>query len=339
MARPFRYQYAGAIHHITVRGNERRAVFRDDTDRERFILKLREQLEQHHVRLYAYCLMPNHYHLVICTPRANLSAFMQQLNTSYTVWFNARHRRCGHLFGGRFKARLVEGGTYLLALTRYVHLNPVKVRPVRAQPEPERHRLLSDFPWSSFRGYAGYGQPESWVDYEPLSAFADQGTDRMRRGYREYVQSKVAQDDRQMREALELSSRSVGSEAFRRAAEGRMREARNLLPDRQRWVDISRRRVESGPSETAVTSAVLAEYATDPVALRRRGNREAKDAWIRLLLDECGLMAREVGRKIGHADGGTVGRRARAFASACRRDAAVRARYGRVLARITNAKA
>ncbi len=104
MARPFRCQYEGAIYHVTVRGNERRAIFRDDRDRRGLVDRLRALLDVHHVALYAYVLMPNHYHLVICTPRANLSRFMQQLNTSYTVYFNRRHRRWGHLFGGRFRS-------------------------------------------------------------------------------------------------------------------------------------------------------------------------------------------------------------------------------------------
>ena len=142
-----------------------------------------------------------------------------------------------------------------------------------------------------------------------------------------------------MTEALALSSRALGSEAFRREAEARMRTARDRVPNRQRWVDISRRRVESGPSEAEVTAAVAAEYRVDAAVLRQRGNREAKDAWIRLLLDECGLEAREVGFRLGHMDGGTVGRRARAFAAACRDDEAIRSRFHRVIARITNAKA
>jgi REP element-mobilizing transposase RayT len=128
MARPLRLEYPGAIYHVTARGNERRAIFRSDADRRRFVSKLLELREFHGVEVYAFTLMTNHYHLVICTPRANLAAFMQQFQTSYTVYFNRRHGRTGHLFAGRYKARLVEGGHYLLRLTRYVHLNPVKIR-------------------------------------------------------------------------------------------------------------------------------------------------------------------------------------------------------------------
>ena len=265
MARPFRYQYPGSIHHVTVRGNERRAIFRDDRDRERFVAKLGEQIAQHQVRLYADCPMPNHYHLVVCTPRGNLSAFMQQLNTSYTVWFNARHQRCGHLFAGRYKARLVEGGTYLLGLTRYVHLNPVKVQSVQSLALEQRLGLLSEFAWSSYRGYAGLCQPEPWVDHEPLAAFAEHGADGQHEAYRDYVQAKVGEDDEPIREALALSSRALGSEAFRREAEARLREARDRVPDRQRWADISRRRVESGPSEAVVTAAAPGRRGAEPV--------------------------------------------------------------------------
>ena len=106
MARPFRCQYEGAICHVTARGNERRPIFRDDTDRQRFVGSLQALGKLHHVCVHAYALMPNHYHLVLCTPRGNLSVFMQQFNTSYTVYYNRRHRRFGHADGATVGKRL-----------------------------------------------------------------------------------------------------------------------------------------------------------------------------------------------------------------------------------------
>jgi len=283
--------------------------------------------------------MSDHYHLVVCTPRANLSAFMQQFNTSYTVWFNARHRRCGHLFAGRFKGRLVEGGSYLLRLTRYVHLNPVKVRSVKALPLSERISILSEYRWSSYRGYAGFAAAESWLDCTALSAYANLEPAAAQRAYRRFVEEKVNEADEEFESWFTLSSRALGSEAFRREIEDRVRDARERAPDAARWVDISRRRVEAGPPPDAVTAAVVAEYGTHAGMLRRRGNREAKDAWMTLLLERCGLTAREVGRLVGHSDGGTVGRRVREFAQLCRDIPAVQARKRKAEARITNSKA
>ena len=110
MPRGLRVEFAGAVYHVMARGNERRDIFRDDRDRKRFLETLGEMAERFGVRVLAYCLMPNHYHLVMDTPRANLSQAMGWLQTTYTVRFNRRHRRAGHLFQGRFKAQLVDAG-------------------------------------------------------------------------------------------------------------------------------------------------------------------------------------------------------------------------------------
>ena len=112
MARALRLQFPGAIYHVTTRGNERRSIYRDDADRRRFLEKLEECVEIHHIRLYAFVLMSNHFHLLAETPRANLVVFMQQFNSSYSIYFNCRHGRSGHLFGGRYKAKMVEGDEY-----------------------------------------------------------------------------------------------------------------------------------------------------------------------------------------------------------------------------------
>jgi REP element-mobilizing transposase RayT len=114
MARPLRLNYAGAWYHVTSRGNERKAIYRDDRDRMHFVELFSAWRERFRVRLRAYVLMENHYHLLLETPEANLSKAMQWLNTSYTVWFNRRHQRAGHLFQGRFKAVIVEAQTWAL---------------------------------------------------------------------------------------------------------------------------------------------------------------------------------------------------------------------------------
>ena len=111
-------QFEGAIYHVTLRGVERRELFRDDGDRERFLDQLCKAVECDGVRVYLFCLMSNHVHLVVETPRANLSQFMHRLQTSYTVYFNLRHQRAGHLVQGRYGAVVVEGDEYLLKLSR-----------------------------------------------------------------------------------------------------------------------------------------------------------------------------------------------------------------------------
>ncbi len=177
MARPLRIQCPGAIYHVTARGNERRAVFRSDTDRRRFLGKLSDLCEAHGVEVYTLALMTNHCHLVVCTPRGNLTAFMQQFQTSYAVTSNRQHGRTGHLFAGRYKAPLVEGGHYLLRLTRHVHLNPVRTKERSALGSGRKRQLLRGYRWSSFPSYSGLCSGIDWLTYKALEGFPDAGSD------------------------------------------------------------------------------------------------------------------------------------------------------------------
>ena len=128
MARPLRIEKAGGWYHITARGNERKRIFRDDRDRQHFLELLAEMVLRFGVRWHAYVLMENHYHLLLELTEANLSRAVQWLNVSYSVWFNRRYGRSGHLFQGRFKSVLVNRDEWALALSRYLHLNPVRVQ-------------------------------------------------------------------------------------------------------------------------------------------------------------------------------------------------------------------
>lgn len=146
MSRPLRIEFPGAIHHVTSRGNARKKIFMDDTDRETFLATLGWVVERFGWLCHAYCLMDNHFHLLIETSAANLSAGMRQLNGVYTQRFNRLHKRAGHLFQGRFKAILVERDNYLLELSRYIVLNPVRARMVTS---------VEQYPWSSYPATVG----------------------------------------------------------------------------------------------------------------------------------------------------------------------------------------
>ena len=142
MSRPLRLEFAGALYHITSRGNEKKAIYLEDADFELFLSLMAEVCQRFNWVIHAYCLMTNHYHLVVETPDGNLSRGMRHLNGVYTQRFNSNHKRVGHLFQGRYKAILVDKDSYLLELSRYVVLNPVRARMVN---EP------GDWPWSSYR--------------------------------------------------------------------------------------------------------------------------------------------------------------------------------------------
>ena len=141
MARPLRIEYPGAVYHIMSRGNASVDIFKDSQDREYFLKTIQRIIERFNVRLYAYCLMNNHYHLVVETPDGNLTRCMHYLNFRYSQWFNFRHSRVGHLFQGRYKSIVVEKNSYLLEVIRYVSLNPVRAS---ICPDPENYE------WSSY---------------------------------------------------------------------------------------------------------------------------------------------------------------------------------------------
>jgi putative transposase len=159
MARPIRIEFEGGFYHVTSRGNARQDIFADDEDYRTFLTILADVVERYRWLLHAYCLMGNHYHLLIETPQANLSRGMRQLNGVYTQKYNRRHNRVGHLFQGRYKAFVVEKDAYLLELSRYIALNPVRAKLV-SSPE--------DWPWSSYGATAGMKPQESFLHTDRL---------------------------------------------------------------------------------------------------------------------------------------------------------------------------
>ena len=184
MARPLRIEYDGALYHVTSRGNARKAIFGDGKDRETFLSTLRKVNERYHWLCHAYCLMNNHYHLIIETPEGNLSKGMRQLNGVYTQAYNRRHRRVGHIFQGRYKAILVQKESHLLEVCRYVVLNPVRAKAV---PSPEKWK------WSSYKGTGGLEKPHpcltaTWV----LGQFGKERREAEKR-YREFVKAGIGQ--------------------------------------------------------------------------------------------------------------------------------------------------
>jgi len=155
MSRPLRIEFPGAIYHVTSRGDRREPIFDDDLDRQAFLEIVGGALDRFDACALAYCLMGNHYHMVLHTRRANLSMLMRHINGVYTQAYNRRHRKVGHLFQGRFKAIMVDRDAYLLEVCRYVDLNPVRANMV---PQP------ADWPWSSYRAHVGSQMPQAWLD-------------------------------------------------------------------------------------------------------------------------------------------------------------------------------
>ena len=168
MSRAPRIEFEGALYHLMARGDRREAIFQGDNDRLKFLEYLEEGADRYGVQIHCYVLMGNHFHLVVTTPKANLSKWMHQLKTAYTVYFNRRHGMVGHLFQGRFKSIVVEAESYLLELSRYLHLNPVRGQPTGEGTPEERREHLRSYPWSSYRGYAGLGKTKRFVNSQAI---------------------------------------------------------------------------------------------------------------------------------------------------------------------------
>jgi putative transposase len=186
MARAWRIEYEGALYHVLARGNERRNIFVDDTDRNLFLDTAGEMSQRFEVDIGAYVLMDNHYHLLMRTRRANLSRSMQWLGATYTKRFNTRHFRSGHLFQGRFKNMLVQNDAYMLELSYYIHRNPVRAGMVKR---------LSSYRWSSYRAYAYDDQSVKWLNTELLLSQFLNVTD-IHVAYREGAQKYAKEEQR-----------------------------------------------------------------------------------------------------------------------------------------------
>lgn len=192
MSRPLRIEYPGAWYHVMNRGRRSEKIFHDRHDYQVFVDLLKESAEIWNVRIAAYVLMPNHYHILVNTPDANISRCMRHINGVYTQRFNRKHRCDGQLFRGRYKSILVGGDSYLLQLVRYIHRNPIKAGIVGN---------LDDYPWSSHQGYVSVAEKWQWLHKEfILQLITKKVKDRVRE-YRKFVAIK---SDGEIAVALEV---------------------------------------------------------------------------------------------------------------------------------------
>ena len=179
MVRPLRVEFAGAFYHVLNRGNAGEAIFKSKKDRERFLDCIARAVERFSLKIHTYCLMMNHYHLLVETPEPNLSKAIQLLNVSYATYFNRKYHRNGHLFQGRFKSILVDEDAYLKYLSRYIHLNPVRAKLVE---------YPADYSWSSYREFIGKVNANSWLEAKWLLRQFGRGKKEAIKNYRDFVE-------------------------------------------------------------------------------------------------------------------------------------------------------
>ncbi len=306
MTRPLRINVAGGWYHITARGHNRERIFSGQEDYVHFLELLEEMHVRFRVKIYAYALMPNHYHLLVSTPDGNASQAIQWLNVSYGVWYNLARDRTGSVFQGRFGSVLVEGSGWGLEVSAYIHMNPVVMRSLgfgkkdRAaemqglkQPKGEevKRRLdrLRRFEWSSYSAYCGHVKKPDWLDTEELLGRV-KGSEE---GYRRYIEDRIKQGTEEDLLFRVKWGIVIGGERFARKVRGKIsinRESlgRARLRERKTFEEVVKE-VERIKGEK------WAEF------------RDRHDDWGRDLVLWCarrytGLTLRELGEKAGGLD-------------------------------------
>ncbi len=280
MARQLRIEYPGALYHVTSRGNEKKDIFKSIKDRDKFLSYLSSAWERHGAVFHAYCLMSNHFHLMVETPLGNLSWIMKHINGSYTTYFNVKHKRAGHLLQGRYKAVLVQADAYAAELSRYIHLNPVRAKMVST---PEEYR------WSSCSRYLEGTEP-SWLSTGlVLGYFGTEDEDR-RRNYRDYLYDAIGKESRDPL-SDSVASTILGSDDFVRDIREKYLDGKENDRELPALRDLSR-----GPGVAEIKA--LSEEAFP------ENERLARMAGIYLCWRYSGAKLKEIGALYGISESG-----------------------------------
>lgn len=281
MARPLRIAYPGAFYHITSRGNERKDIFKTDIDREKFLTYLESATRRYGAVIHAWCLMINHYHLLLETPAGNLSEIMRHINGAYTTYFNIKRKRSGHLLQGRFKAILIDADEYAKELSRYIHLNPVRVGAVQ---NPE------DYPWSSYRDYIGKRKVPEWLQRDFVLGYFGGVNAKGEKNYRKFVEEAVGQDSRSPWEDV-MHSTFLGCEDFIKNVTD------EHLVDKRTNRDIpALRALAARPS--------IEEIEKEVEAALEEHNRTKKQVRLYLCQRHSGMRLKEIGVHFGVSESG-----------------------------------
>lgn len=283
MGRPLRIEYPGALYHIISRGNERRSIFLDNADRFKFLAILKDYHERYNVLIHSFVLMDNHYHLILETPKANLVEVMHGINGVYTGYFNRRHVRCGHLFQGRYKGILVDKDAYLVELSRYVHLNPVRAEIVE---KPEYYT------WSSYTTYIGKEKEHPWIEYSWVLGQFDKDKEIARKKYRKYIEEPVHKDNL----AQELSGQIIlGGERF-------IEKIRDMFKGKSISKEVvERERVTKNIMPEDIIKKVTKAFGVtrDFIDNRAERNNPVRKAAMYLVYKYCNMGNREAGKIFG----------------------------------------
>jgi len=328
MARKLRLQFEGAIYHVTVRGNGRRSIFFDNSDRERLLKRLQESKDTYQARIFLYCLMGNHFHLLVETPLANISRFMQSVLTGYTVYFNLKHHRSGHLVQGRYGAVLVDGDEYLRRLSRYIHLNPVRTRQLRSESLATMRQCLRSYRWSSYHAYITPKYDGELVDRGPILAMEGRGVRAQVANYRRYVEAGLAADDEEFEALVKNSQRAIGDNGFLEWVDREYEKLKESMGSRE---DVSFRREVGRVPPGQILSIVAREFGESVEKLEtQRYRSRARSVAARMLCKHAGLTQRQAAGVLGFGTSGPVSRQLRRLAEELADDTALARHVSRI---------
>jgi len=248
--------------------------------------------------------MTNHVHLVFETPQANLSRFMQRLQTAYTIYFNRKYNQSGHLFQGRFGSSVVDEDEYILKLSRYVHLNPVFVKAHENKTDRERVQVLRNYPWSSYRSYIGRCARLEFVDYGPILEMMDGSGKKQNAAYRRFVESGVRQIDAAFIDSKRRSGLCIGSELCRNRIDDLYG---GLVEGHATKEDVSFRREGGYYPVESILEVVLQVLGAEPASLKKRGmNSMVRPVAAYALFRHGGLTQRQAAEVMGLRSGVAV---------------------------------
>ena len=293
MARPLRVEYPGAYYHVLNRGNNQENIFLNNRDREKFIEYLEKASERFSIIIHTYCLMSNHFHLLVETPEPNLSVAMQWINVSYATYFNRKRGRHGHLFQGRFKAILIDADEYLKDLSRYIHLNPVRAK-IESAP--------SNYNWSSYRSYIGMVKSPKFLDTDWILSTFGKNKKKARKNYQDFVEgvdvNSLANPGRQVTEGLIL-----GDSDFIEWVKDK------FLSNRKDNKEIPQlKKLKPKVSPDAVVDAVCKEFicSKDQLIIKGRKNNRPREVAIHIARDISGLSCTDLGLYFGGVSGALI---------------------------------
>lgn len=321
MARPLRIEYEGAFYHVTSRGNERKKIYYAKADYEKFKSYLKEAQEKYGYLLHCYVLMTNHYHLLIETPRGNMSKVMHYINGSYTSYINRKRGRNGHLFQGRYKAILIDRDSYLLELSRYIHLNPVRAKIV-LKPE--------DYTHSSYRSYVSRNGDEIVHRDLILEMISKDGYYATRK-YRDFVEKAMGQGLENPLKDI-FGGMILGTQGFIKQALAKSKE------EAFKREEISyRRELQVGCRSDDVIEFIAAYFNVSRDELFEN-KREYRNITIYLIKKYTGLTNRQIGQLFGHISYSAVEKVYQRFSTKLAKDRSLRKMVEEIMTKMSYVK-